>query len=979
MGKTGRELAAAVTSTERWMLADPPRGSRVLSPSVVSRDVELAALDLGLSSARAGTPSVMLISGEAGVGKSALLRTFGQRARQKGARVLVGQCAHTEGRRPFGPIEQILAELKRPLPEFPLSAPADQIDEAHRYRMYESILGILTASSKDSSLVVCVEDLHWADSATLELLRHIASKTRRHPILIIATYRSDELHRSHPLNDTIAALARGRVVEHIALRSLSAEGTGALIRAALRLKAAPAAQLSRAIHKRAAGNPFFIEEVLGALVQRGDLTWREGGWVWTPESIEVAIPGSVRAAVMERLRPLSEPTRRALEVGAVIGEQFGFELLRHVSGLSEVELSAAMRASIDAQVIIEDTRSPADTYAYRHQLTREVVLAQLLQRERRQLHMAVGQALEESTSPDDHAEDLAYHFDAAGDGGRALKYHRSAGEQAVRAYAFARAAEHFQRVLDLSPEGEATGPICLRLVDAASWAGNSALALRAAESARVAFEAAGDRRGAAFGCMRIAQHAWFLGDDARSRAADARALELLEPLGATPELAEALARVALRSVREARSEEAIVAGNRAIAIAGGINAVAAHALALWVVGKAMAQLGQVEGIAFIRKGLDLMLSHELFEAAQYAYMELTVAITIFGATQEQRREVFAERRTYALGHGYRPDALILDDCDFAFVQGDWDELLGFVAEMAPGATYSDAAGLWEGFALTARHGPGPTAQRIDEIRRRMLGRRDTLLISHAAGYGSAIALIGGGAERALEYAEPAASLLAGDFWHRGVSVAAACALTAARTLNDVPMLERWIHLALNQRTGPSSRPAAARRARARAELFALRGQLNDAIAELATGLEVADEHLWYPGTLTRLRLIELLLERGAPGDRHAADENLGVVLQFFRRAQATWYLARLAEWSKARKLAIPKAHRVAERTRGALLTARERQVVDLVAEGLTNKQIAARLTISERTAESHLEQIRSKLGLRNRAQIAAWISASTSL
>jgi non-specific serine/threonine protein kinase len=155
--------------------------------------------------------------------------------------------------------------------------------------------------------------------------------------------------------------------------------------------------------------------------------------------------------------------------------------------------------------------------------------------------------------------------------------------------------------------------------------------------------------------------------------------------------------------------------------------------------------------------------------------------------------------------------------------------------------------------------------------------------------------------------------------------------------------------------------------------------MDDAIAELTTHLEVSDEHLWYPGTLTRLRLIELLLDRAAPGDRHAAEESLGVVLQFFRRAQATWYLARLVEWGKARNLAIPKAHPVAERGRGGLLTARERQVVDLVAEGLTNKQIAVRLTISERTAESHLEQIRSKLGLHNRAQIAAWVSASTSV
>jgi DNA-binding CsgD family transcriptional regulator len=296
--------------------------------------------------------------------------------------------------------------------------------------------------------------------------------------------------------------------------------------------------------------------------------------------------------------------------------------------------------------------------------------------------------------------------------------------------------------------------------------------------------------------------------------------------------------------------------------------------------------------------------------------------------------------------------------------------------MAPATTYADSAALKEGFVLTARHGPSGASLRIEEARRRVIGRRDGFLVSHAAGYGSAIALLGGAAERALDYAEPAAELLAGDFWHRGVSIAAACALTAARTLGDIPALERWIELSLKQRAGPSSRPAAARRARARAESAALRGNVDDAIAELTTHLDVSDEHLWYPGTLARLRLIELLLDRAGPVDRKAAEGHFEVVLQFWRRAKAAWYLTRLAEWGKTRKLAIPKADAVAKAPRRGLLTARERQVVGLVAEGLTNKQIAARLVITERTAESHVEKIRGKLGLHNRAQIAAWFSTS---
>jgi len=116
------------------MLADPPGGTRVLSPDVVSRDAELSALELHLASTGGAPPSVMLIAGEAGVGKSALLRAFGERARVKGARVVVGECADAGGRRPFGPIVQILGALKRPLPELPLNGSAGPVDEAYPYR-----------------------------------------------------------------------------------------------------------------------------------------------------------------------------------------------------------------------------------------------------------------------------------------------------------------------------------------------------------------------------------------------------------------------------------------------------------------------------------------------------------------------------------------------------------------------------------------------------------------------------------------------------------------------------------------------------------------------------------------------------------------------------------------------------------------------------------------------------------------------------
>ena len=407
-----RRTAPAVASVERWMPADPPKGTAVLSPEVVARDAEFAALERSLASATRGTGSVLLVSGEAGVGKTALVRAFAERARQLGANVIVGECAPGEARHPFGPIVEILRDLKRTLPGLALDASAGQVDDGHRYRMYELVSSIFLDNARERPLVVQIEDLHWADAATLELLPYLARKTRGKAVLILATYRSDELHRLHPLNDTIADLVRGRLADSLEVRSLTVNATGELIRAALRLKAPPAPQFLRTVHARSGGNPFFIEELVRGLVDDGELRYQDGGWSWNGAS-EVSIPGSLRAVVMARMRPLASTARRALQVGAVIGEQFSFELLRRVSGLSEDEVTDALRAGVDAQIVIEQPRSDGDAYAFRHQLTREIVLSELLRRERRHLHLAIGRALEETATTDENVEDLAYHFDVA--------------------------------------------------------------------------------------------------------------------------------------------------------------------------------------------------------------------------------------------------------------------------------------------------------------------------------------------------------------------------------------------------------------------------------------------------------------------------------------------------------------------------------------------------------------------------------------
>jgi len=539
----------APTTTEVAIPARLPASRRILCPELVGRDGELATLDALLREAMAGPGRAVLVAGEAGVGKSAVLRAFAERARTAGTRVLVGECTEIEARQPFGPFVEIgsaaVRELSSGSEERLRSAGAVELlgvgpgritawgtgplDETERYRVHAAFAQLLGDLATRGPLVVAVEDLHWADEATLELFPYLARRMREHQVLLVGTYRSDELHRLHPLNHVLAELTRARLAEDVPLRRLTLEETGAVIRAALALSRPPTSEFRRALQERCQGNPFFIEEVLRALVERGDLSYRDGAWRRTKDVIALAIPVSVRDAVQQRMRLLSPEAQRAMRVAAVIGQHFDFELLHRVTGLSETALLKALHSAVDSQLVEEGTATDSEEqYFFRHALTRESVLAELLQRERRLLHRAVGEAIEASPGAAACSEELAYHFDQARDHERALRYHELAAREAVRVFAFARAAQHLERAVELAEDYDPSlGELQLRLADAALQASDIPRAVRAAEEAHRLFKRAGDVRRSGATLSRLSMYRWQLGESGRASELAAEAVHLL--------------------------------------------------------------------------------------------------------------------------------------------------------------------------------------------------------------------------------------------------------------------------------------------------------------------------------------------------------------------------------------------------------------------------------------------------------------------
>jgi len=426
-------------------------GATLTSPTFVGRTDELARLTQAGQRAAAGTPTAVLVGGEAGVGKTRLVAEVAAGARTAGATVLVGGCVELGGEGvPFAPLIEALrafvrdldepelarilpgqarAELARLLPE--LGPPADPGARAtfvgdpgpgsDQGRLFELLLGLLERLGEERPAVLVVEDLHWADRSTRDLLAFLVRNLRHGRLLLVLTYRSDELHRRHPLRPFLAELDRGRRIERLELARFG-RAEVAIQLAGIRGTPAPA-ELAERIHARSGGNAFFVEELAATAAAGAD----------------GELPPSLRDTLLARIELLSEATQQVLRVAAAAGARVGHDLLAEVAGLPEAELLAGLREAVSAHVLLAEAAD--ETYGFRHALVKEAVYAELLPGERTRLHARFAAAL---AGRDDGgqaglAAELAWHWYAAHDLERALPAAVEAGLAAERAYAFAEA------------------------------------------------------------------------------------------------------------------------------------------------------------------------------------------------------------------------------------------------------------------------------------------------------------------------------------------------------------------------------------------------------------------------------------------------------------------------------------------------------------------------------------------------------------
>jgi class 3 adenylate cyclase len=436
---------------------------RVLSPVLVGRQEELSQLEDALLSANRGDGSFVLVAGEAGIGKTRLANELARRARKLGCGVLWGSCSEVELSLPYLPFVEAIgnhlgerdladvradlgpmtAELAQLFPQLGNGAPATPAgDPAQaKQRMFESVVTLLESWAKERGLLLVLDDVHWADSSTRHLLDYVARRLVRSRVMLLATYRSDELDRLHPLTRTVQVWQRAGLAETVAVDAMTPEQVAQMIAAILDAEEV-SGELAALVHARSEGNPFVLEELLREALDRREIVRTDAGWERRPLD-SLRMPETVREAVLMRLGRLDAVQVEVLRAAAVLGRSFDYGLLVEVSDTDEGAVLAALEAAV-AQQLLEEDVGASDRYSWRHALTQEAIAGDTVLPKRQRIHSRAADALQVTGGS---AMAVASHLLEAGRADEAADACFRAAEEAERSVAFREAAELLERVL----------------------------------------------------------------------------------------------------------------------------------------------------------------------------------------------------------------------------------------------------------------------------------------------------------------------------------------------------------------------------------------------------------------------------------------------------------------------------------------------------------------------------------------------------
>lgn len=980
--------------------------NRALSPTMVGRQQQLAELDALLDLARSSAGQVVFLAGEAGVGKTRLVREFVQ---EKGAAqdlgVYIGHCLDERPAPPYGPFAELLRSLNRISAGEPLGKAsgiwADELPDlayriadarldplADRRRLFQEIFQALRPESGHTNLLI-LEDLHWSDEASQDLLHYLGRAIERERVLIVGTYRSDELPRLHPLAGLIARLTRDRRYHEIRLAPLSRTDLAQMLDATL--GEPPPIELLETLYERTEGNPFFTEEVLESLISNGMLT--NPGSTSRPgrRFSTVAIPVSIKDSILRRVADLDPAAAAVLRDAAVIGRRFDFDLLLRLTRLDEPALLSHLAQLVERQLIAEEPDGLEDHYRFRHELIREAIYEEMLRRERRIRHQEVLRALEERSAdqPETAIDQRAYHASHARNLAQAARYCELAGDRAITIHAYRNALARYEDALEAIDQTEPDEPqraaLLTKLGHAAYQMGDLQRSAGYWREALPIYQHVGEPHRVADIQRWLGRIAWELNDKPGAFAQTRAALATLDGLPPSRELAmvySALGHLYMLSIYDeidngsaASAEECIAWGTRALELADSLGDDAVRTHALNNIGVALCKLDRnEEGLANLKRSLEIARAADLPADIVRAYINYGGRLCHEGQ-REQGARLLHEGWTYVTSHGYiRGTSKLLKLLAYAkFELGAWNYVNQLIEEVlrpdyAGPAEDRSLMQLFRALLLWQRGQPALARDLLEAQLRTCSDPDDGFHIEYHLIYiycslgdmESALAL----ADRLLATIRTPEGGLPQAYRLTSVALAYIEAKRYAQAEEIIAAMERVLK-PQNQESYDAGLLAELR------GMACLDTNPNQAVELLARSLAICERFNLRidAGRLQRLTATALL-RRSHQGDRDQANRLL------HKARTLAEQIGSVAEIEKIDTLKAPTVSRAGSSIplpglpEG--LTPRELEVLRLITRGLTNRAIAETLIISEKTAEVHVRNILSKLGLSSRTQAATY-------